>query len=69
MTPAERTLNDLERMEQGFTATRARFWAVVACLVVFYAVAGHLAAVDLGRLATGLPKLWGWIKTAWPPKT
>jgi phosphonate transport system permease protein len=68
MTPAERALGDLERMEQGFTPKRVRFWLIVALLVAFYIVAGHLAGVDLGKLATGLPKLWGWIKTAWPPK-
>ena len=68
MTPAERTLNDLERMEQGFSAARVRFWLIAGGIAVFYIVAAHLAAVDLGKLATGLPRLWGWIQTAWPPK-
>jgi phosphonate transport system permease protein len=39
-----------------------------AAIVAFYLLAGHLAQVDLAKLASGLPKLWHWISQAWPPK-
>src|SRR5205809_276133 len=68
MTPAERTLNDLDRMQQGISVARVQFWLIAVFVVAFYVVAIHLAAVDLGKLATGLPKLWRWIEQAWPPK-
>src|SRR5207237_65870 len=64
----ERTLNDLDRMQQGISVTRVQFWLIAVFVVAFYVVAIHLAAVDLGKLATGLPKLWRWIEQAWPPK-
>jgi phosphonate transport system permease protein len=44
-----------------------RFWLVAVAIVAFYLVAGHLAQIDPGRLATGLPKIWRWIAQAWPP--
>jgi phosphonate transport system permease protein len=68
MTAAEQALERLEAQERGFSAARLRLWLVAAAIVVFYLVAGHLAQVDLGRLATGLPRLWYWITQAWPPK-
>jgi phosphonate transport system permease protein len=67
MTP-ESTLRDLERRERGFSAARLRFWLIAGLILAFYVAAWRLAAVDLGKLATGLPKLWGWIRQAWPLK-
>ncbi|OJU41751.1 MAG: phosphonate ABC transporter, permease protein PhnE [Alphaproteobacteria bacterium 65-37] len=69
MTPsaAERALADLEAGRHGFGARRLRFWIVSAIVVAFYAVSWDLAGVDLGRLASGLPKLGVWIASAWPP--
>jgi len=69
MTPAQQRLANLEAAGRGTTIPRMRFWLIAATVVAFYLVAGHLAQIDLGRLATGLPKLWHWIALAWPPKT
>ena len=69
MTPAQQRLANLEAAGRGMTIPRMRFWLIAATVVAFYLVAGHLAQIDLGRLATGLPKLWHWIALAWPPKT
>jgi phosphonate transport system permease protein len=67
MTPAQQALADLEAAERGVTVRRVRFWLVAVATVAFYLVAGHLAQIDPGRLATGLPKIWRWIAQAWPP--
>jgi phosphonate transport system permease protein len=67
MTPAQRALAELEAAERGLTARRVRFWLTAAAIVAFFLVAGDLAQIDLGRLATGLPKIWHWIAQAWPP--
>src|ERR1700720_865292 len=67
MTPAQQALADLEAAERGVTVRRVRFWLVAVAIVAFYLVAGHLAQIDPGRLATGLPKIWRWIAQAWPP--
>ncbi|HTY79328.1 MAG TPA: phosphonate ABC transporter, permease protein PhnE [Candidatus Bathyarchaeia archaeon] len=48
---------------------RARTALVVVAVVAFYVVSWHLAKVDLGRLATGLPKMASWARKAWPPAT
>ncbi len=61
-------LDLLERERRRFTAAKARLWLIGAGIVAFYAVSWHLAQIDLGRLATGLPKLAHWIASAWPPK-
>lgn len=65
-SPAERALNELEAMRRG-TAHRLRFWILCAVVSAFYAVSWNLAGIDLGKLATGLPKLGHWLSTAWPP--
>ena len=67
MTPAQQALADLEAAERGVTVRRVRFWLVAVATVALYLVAGHLAQIDPGRLATGLPKIWRWIAQAWPP--
>src|SRR3984893_18076900 len=67
MTPAQQALADLEAADRGVTVRRVRFWLVAVAIVAFYLVAGHLAQIDPGRLATGLPKIWRWIAQAWPP--
>lgn len=69
MTPsaAEKALADLEAGQHGFGVRRIRFWIVSAIVVAFYAVSWDLAGVDLGRLASGLPKFGVWIGSAWPP--
>ena len=66
MTAAEHTLAAIEGARRG--PAQLRLWLVVLVIAAFYAVAWHLAGVDPGRLATGLPKLAHWIGTAWPPK-
>jgi phosphonate transport system permease protein len=68
MTAAQQALADLEAAERGFTVGRISFWLTLAAIVAFYLVAGNLAQVDLGKLATGLPKIGYWISQAWPPK-
>jgi len=45
-----------------------RWWLVVAAVLAFYAASWHLAKVDLGKLATGIPKIGFWLAQAWPPK-
>jgi phosphonate transport system permease protein len=65
VTPAQQALIDLHSTRRGMTASRL---LVLAIIVVVYVVAAHLAQIDPGRLATGLPKLWHWIMQAWPPK-
>jgi phosphonate transport system permease protein len=57
------------RLRQAeWTARRVRLWAIVALILVFYAVSWRLAEVDPARLVTGLPKLVHWLSLAWPPK-
>jgi phosphonate transport system permease protein len=49
--------------------SRLRFVGIVVMLAVFYAVSWRLAGVNLGKLATGLPRMGGWAMKAWPPAT
>jgi phosphonate transport system permease protein len=51
------------------SAGRLRFLAVVVAIGAFYSVSWHLARVDIGKLATGLPKMASWAVKAWPPAT
>jgi phosphonate transport system permease protein len=48
---------------------RWRFLAVVVVVAAFYATCWNLARVDLGKLATGLPRMASWAGKAWPPAT
>jgi len=41
--------------------------ALPLVLALAFAVAWHVAGVDLGRLAAGLPKIGHWLAQAWPP--
>jgi phosphonate transport system permease protein len=68
MTSAQVVLAEMERRRAGVTPDRLRFWAIALAVIAFYLVAGHLAQIDLGKLATGLPKLGHWLALAWPPK-
>jgi phosphonate transport system permease protein len=68
MTAAERALEDLDSIENGFSTKRLRFWLVLSVILAFYTVSWNLAGIDLQKLATGLPKLAHWIAQAWPPK-
>jgi phosphonate transport system permease protein len=68
MTAAQQALAAIERRERAFTPDRVRFWAAAVGIVVFYVIAGHLAQIDLAKLAQGLPKLGHWLTLAWPPK-
>jgi len=61
-------LDELTKRESGVTAARLRFWFIVVAVIGFYLVAGHLAQIDPGKLASGIPKLGRWIAQAWPPK-
>lgn len=47
---------------------RVRRTMILVTVVGFYSVCWVLAGVDLGRLASGLPKLWHWLGQAWPPR-
>jgi phosphonate transport system permease protein len=67
MRSAAAALAALEAEQHQFSAARLRRVLVVATIVAFYLVAGHLVQFDLGRLARGLPKLAHWIAGAWPP--
>ena len=40
----------------------------MAVIAAFYAASWYLAQVDLGKLATGIPKIGYWLAQAWPPK-
>jgi phosphonate transport system permease protein len=62
-------LAQIEQSRRGFAAMRLRLWLIVAVLAVAYTASWHLAAVDPAKLVTGLPRLWGWLYNAWPPKT
>jgi phosphonate transport system permease protein len=66
MTPAEQALVDLDAARRGPSPLRG--WLIGLAILVFYAVAWHLAGVDPARLATGLPRLVHWLGQAWPPK-
>lgn len=68
-TPAERMLGEIETTQSLFTAKRTRFWIITAILLLFYMASWNLAAVDPAKLITGLPRLWNWLASAWPPKT
>jgi len=69
MTAAEEMLNQIEQTRRGFSAMRLRFWLVASVLFALYVVSWNLAAIDPAKLVTGLPRLWGWLVHAWPPKT
>lgn len=62
---AEAALQRIEQADRG--GGRLRLCLLLAAIFVFYAVSWNLAGVDLHKLATGLPKLWGWIQRGWPP--
>jgi phosphonate transport system permease protein len=51
------------------SASRIRFVLILLVIAAFYTVSWKLAHVDLTRLATGLPKMAGWARKAWPPAT
>ena len=68
MTAAERALAEIERRERAITPGRVALWAAVLGVAIFYVVAGHLAEIDLGQLASGIPKLGRWLAQAWPLK-
>jgi phosphonate transport system permease protein len=67
MTPAQQKLAELEAAERGLTARRVRFWLSTLAVIAFFLLAGHFVQIDLGKLATGLPKIWHWVRQAWPP--
>ena len=50
-------------------ASRLRFVAIVVMLAAFYVLSWRLAGVNLGKLATGLPRMASWAAKAWPPAT
>lgn len=67
-TSAKATLAKIEASETLFGAKSLKSWALILVLVLFFAGSWRVAEIDLARLITGLPKLWHWISTAWPPK-
>ncbi len=50
-------------------AARLRFTAIVLLVAAFYAASWQLAQVSPAKLVTGLPKMAGWARKAWPPAT
>jgi phosphonate transport system permease protein len=64
---AAAALADLEARRKPFGAPRLKAAFIVALVAAFYLLAGYLVHFDLGRLASGLPKLGRWIVGAWPP--
>ncbi len=64
---AAAALADLEAQQKPFGAPRLKAAFIVALVAAFYLLAGYLVHFDLGRLASGLPKLGRWIVGAWPP--
>jgi phosphonate transport system permease protein len=51
------------------SSSRVRFVLILLLVAAFYSASWKLAHVDPGKLATGLPKMAGWAKKAWPPAT
>lgn len=68
MRPAEHALQTLEATERTWSPARLRLFGWAVLIVAFYVVSAWLAQVDLGKLATGLPKLGHWLMQAWPPR-
>ncbi|MEO7402809.1 MAG: phosphonate ABC transporter, permease protein PhnE [Burkholderiales bacterium] len=64
----EARLAALEAREGGWSPKRIKLGLLFLAVFAFYAVSAYLAQVDLGKLATGLPKLGHWLAQAWPPK-
>lgn len=60
-------LAEIEAERRSFSPARQRTLVVIIGLVAFYLVAGYLVRFDLGKLATGLPKIGHWLATSWPP--
>lgn len=56
-----------EACARGLSPGRLKLWAVLLLIAAFYVVSWRLAKVDPEKLATGLPKLAGWLARAWPP--
>src|SRR5437588_4857706 len=50
-------------------ASRLRFVVTIVALAAIYSVCWHVAKVDVGKLATGLPRMASWAAKAWPPAT
>jgi phosphonate transport system permease protein len=48
------------------SVTRA---AVILAVLAFVFASVRIAEVDPAKLVTGLPRLWAWASTAWPPYT
>jgi phosphonate transport system permease protein len=51
------------------SAGRLRFVGLLVAVGAFYSVSWHLARVDLGKLAAGLPRMASWAAKSWPPAT
>src|SRR5262245_11597237 len=68
LSAAEAALRRIESGRHSWSWPRARLWVVVAVVFGFYAASWYLAKVDLGKLATGIPKIGYWLAQAWPPK-
>ena len=64
---AAAALADLEARQKPFGTPRLKAAFILALVAAFYLLAGYLVHFDLGRLASGLPKLGRWIVGAWPP--
>jgi phosphonate transport system permease protein len=56
-----------EPVVSWLSRSRLRLILALVLLAVFYSASWHLAQVDLGKLATGLPKMASWAGKAWPP--
>ncbi len=56
-----------EPVVSWLSRSRLRLVLALVLLAAFYSASWHLAKVDLGKLATGLPKMASWAGKAWPP--
>lgn len=55
------------RRQGGLRGVRAQRVAVATALLIALPVSWHFSGVDLGKLATGVPKMGHWLVQAWPP--
>jgi len=58
-----------EPVVRWWSQRRMRFILVLLVVAVFYTASWKLTHVDLGKLASGLPRMAGWARKAWPPAT
>ena len=58
-----------EPAARWFGTSRLRFVAILLVVATFYVASWKLAHIDPSKLVSGLPKMAGWARKAWPPAT